>query len=180
MEEILNRVIESGVERAAAIQLVALLPLAYGRVSLSGSGAVFCERYVALDAQGKPGQSGSLASLPFWLQALDFAKQDREPSFPIMSRSAEVRAANAALLDGKKLGDLVWSAPVFVRPIDFSANPGNLQPKARWWRQIWDAPAEHSVTHRESTIARGAMIVALLVGLFAIGALMYYVVALLR
>jgi hypothetical protein len=179
-EEVLSRVIESGVERAEAIQLVALLPLAYGRVTLSDSGVVFSDIYVCLGAEGEPDRKGRLSSLPLWPEALSFASRDKQPSFPIASRSSEVQAANAALQDGKDLTRLVWGPPVFLWPLDSFATPARAERGPRWGRQIWDAPAEHSVTHGERSVARVAMIIAVLVGLLAVAVVAYYAISVLR
>lgn len=177
-EEILTRLIASGIERPAAMQLVALLPLAYGRVTLSD--IIFPDIYYCHDAEGKPAHRGSLSDLPLWREVLDFATRDKAPGFPIASRSAEVRAANAALLDGKKPAQLVWSPAIFLWPLDSYAVPGQARRKPRWWRQIWDSPAEHSVTKGERTVTRVAMILALLVGSIAVTVVAYYAISVLR
>jgi hypothetical protein len=179
-EEILTRIIETGVERSTAVQLVALLPLAYGRLALSDSGVVFPDVYICLDDDGEPTRKGSLSSLPLWDEALNFARKDKDPSFPIASRSPEVRAANAALHDATTLSELVWGPPVFQSPASCFAASEQHKGRPWWWRQIWIAPTEHSVTPGERSVARVVMIIALLIGLFAIAIVVYYAASLLR
>ncbi len=177
-DEILTRLMESGIERPAAMQLVALLPLAYGRGTLSD--IVFPDVYVCHGADGKPAHKGSLSHLPLWREALDFAARDKAPSFPIASRSAEIQAANAALLDGKNPSQLVWSPAVFLWPMDSYSVPGQARKKPRWWRQVWDSPAEHSVTKGERSVTRAVMILALLIGLLAVAVVVYYAISVWR
>lgn len=175
-DELLERLIESGIERKMAIQLIALLPLAYGREVLSDTGVLFSDFYVYLNEPGR----GRLTSLPLWAEVVEFAKQDPEAAFPIASRSPEIRAANEGLNDGQTLDTLVWGPAAFLWP--FEPIPG-LEATARkpsWWRQIWDAPALHSVTPGQRTLARIAMVIGVLVGLFAACLVAYYGISLLR
>lgn len=44
-DEILNRIMETGVERRMAVQLVLLVPLAYGHVLRSDTGVLFANAY---------------------------------------------------------------------------------------------------------------------------------------
>ena len=175
-DEILKLIMDVGTERPLAIQLLLLVPLAYGRVMLSDDDLLFSNTYRTLE----PRQQGRLDALPLWAEALEFAKQDREPSFPIASRSAEFRAANAALCDGERIENLIFGPPVFPWPIEpLPRSPGN--PKTPGWlRQIWDQPAHHSMSRRTRTAARVAMVIAILVGLSAIGAVAYYGISVLQ
>jgi hypothetical protein len=135
-DEIFNRFLESGIERLVATQLIVLLPLAYGRVVLSEMGASFPNTYICIGANGKSGRQRSLNSLPLWVDAVGFARQDAEPPFPIASRSAEVRVANEALLNGSKLENLVWSPPVFTWP-EFESSANSAAKASRRWWQVW-------------------------------------------
>jgi hypothetical protein len=130
-DAILEKVIATGVDRALAAQIVALLPIAYGRMVFSNDSVPFSDYYICLRENGKPGRTGRLARLPVWPAALDFAAHDGDPPFPIASRSPELRVANEALKDGKKLQSLVWSPPVFLWPIDSYRDSKKL-----WW-QFW-------------------------------------------
>jgi hypothetical protein len=132
-DDILEKVIATGVDRPLATQLVALLPIAYGRMLLSKDRVSFSDYYICLRDNGKPGRTGRLACLPVWAEALDFATHDGYPPFPIASRSSEIRVANEALKDGKTLQSLVWSPPVFLWPVDSYRDP-----KKVWW-QFWKA-----------------------------------------
>ena len=175
-DEILQLIIDTGVERRLAIHLVALLPLAYGRVLLSDTGALFPNTYLCL---GKPGK-GRLDELPLWGEAIAFAQNDAEPFFPIASRSPEVRAADQALRDGKKPESLVWAPPAFLWPIEPIPGLGEGAKRPNWLRRIWDEPAIYSVPRGERNLARIAMVVGILVALFAVGLVAYYALDLLR
>ncbi len=180
-DEILDLVIANGIERPLAMQLVALLPLAYGRVMLSDTVGSFSDTYICVGEEGQSERKGSLDTLPLWREAINFARQDQEPFLPIAGRSCEIRTANAALRDGTKLQNLVWGPPVFLWPVDSFPGSGRVETKAaRWWRQMWNAPAAHSLSRSELTIARCAMVVAIFAGLLAVGVLVYYVIAILR
>jgi hypothetical protein len=175
-EELLERLIESGIERKMAIQLVALLPLAYGREVLSDTGVLFSDFYVYVNEPGR----GRLSALPLWAEVVEFAKQDPEAAFPIASRSPEIRAANEGLNDGQTLNTLVWGPVAFLWPLEPIPGLEKCAKKPGWWRQIWDGPALHSVTTGQRTLARIAMVIGILAGLLALGVLAYYTISLLR
>jgi hypothetical protein len=127
--DILKRVIDSGVENSLAVQAVALLPIAYGRVMLSDEQVRFSGTYVCLGEDGKNQRTGRLSSLPVWAEAIDFARHDGNSFLPIASRSSEMRVCNEALKNGKKLANLVCSPPVFLWPVD------SLSKSSRpWWQ----------------------------------------------
>jgi len=175
-EEILNRLLERGMDRLVATQLIGLLPLAYGRVLLSDNQCMqFADTYIHPGDHSHAAREIRLDSLPLWTDAIRFARRDGEPFIGIASRSPEVRAINAALLDGKKIETLLCSPPVFLWP-EFSMPVGSgiVAEKSRGWRQIWQAPAEHPLSWGDLTTARVAMVLAVLVGLVAIGAVGYY------
>jgi hypothetical protein len=174
-DEILQLLMDTGVERNLAIQLVALLPLAYGRVLLADTGALFPGTYLCL-GKGK----GRLDGLPLWGEAIAFAQNDPEPFFPLASRSPEVKVADRALREGKKLDSLVWGPPAFLWPIEPVPGLGEGAKPPNWLRQIWDEPAIYSVPRRERTLARMATIIGILVALFAVGLVAYYALGLLR
>lgn len=174
--EIVQRLMERGIERRVAMQLVMLVPLAYGRVTLSYSGVLLSDFY---RCEGKP-RTSRLSALPLWAAALDYAKQDLEPPSPLAIRSPEVKAANAALLDGATVESLVWGPPDFLWPIEPLPELQGAAKTSRWWRRVWDGPALHSVTHGERIAARVAMVIGILVGLLAVGVVGYYGISLLR
>lgn len=166
-DEILKLVIESGIEQAMAVQLVVLLPLAYGRVVLSKLGASLPGTYICLGENGKPDREGRLDALPLWAEVVNFAKQDAEPFLPIAGRSAEFHVANDALLNGSKIENLVWSPPVFLWPVD--SGSGGMAPSRRWLPAHNGTPAEKVV-----------MVIAILIGLTIFSVVGYYAISLLR
>jgi hypothetical protein len=136
---------------------------------------LFSDFYVYVNEPGR----GRLSALPLWAMVVDFAKQDPDAAFPIASRSPEIRAANEGLNDGQTLDTLVWGPAAFLWP--FEPIPG-LEVTARkpsWWRQIWDAPALHSVRPGERRLARIAMVIGILAGLVTVGVVGYYTITLL-
>ncbi len=130
-DAILEKVIATGVDRALATQIVALLPIAYGRTVFSKDSVPFSDYYICLQENGKPGRTSRLARLPAWPAARDFATHDGETPFPIAARSSEIRVAHEALKDGKKVQNLVWSPPVFLWPVD------SYRDSKRTWWQFW-------------------------------------------
>jgi hypothetical protein len=175
-DEILERMIIGGIERRMASQFVVLLPLAYGREVLSDTGVLFSDFYVYPNEPGR----GRLSALPLWAEAVEFAKQDPEAAFPIASRSPEIRAANEAMKDGQKLEDLVWGPVAFLSHLESIPGLERSAKKPSWWRQIWDAPALHSVTPGERRLARIAMVIGILASLVAVGVVGYYAIMVLR
>jgi hypothetical protein len=175
-DEILERMISGGIDRQMAVQLVVLLPLAYGREVLSDTGVLFSDFYVYLNEPGR----GRLSALPLWAEAVEFTKQDPEAAFPIASRSREIRAANEGLNDGQTLDTLVWGPVAFLRRFEPIPGVEATARKPSWWRQIWDAPALHSVRPGERRLARIAMVIGILAGLVAVGVVGYYTIMVLR
>src|SRR5688572_12449350 len=82
-DEILDGVTESGIERPMAMQLVALIPIAYGRVMLSDEGVRFSDTYICRGEEGRAERTGRLDTLPLWSAIIRFAGDDGEPFLPI-------------------------------------------------------------------------------------------------
>ena len=118
--------------------------------------------------------------LPVWGEAIACAQNDPEPFFPIASRSPEVKVADSALRDGKKLDSLVWGPPAFLWPIEPIPSLEGGKKRPNWLRLIWDEPAIYTVPRGERTLARIAMVAGILVALFAVGLVAYYALDLLR
>src|SRR4051794_27088093 len=104
--EIFQLLLDSGIDRPMAAQLVTLLPIAYGRVVLAGSGVLFSDTYLCLGEGGEPGSASRLDGVPLWTEAVAFAKHEAaselesEALFAIAGRSPEVNVINKALHDG--------------------------------------------------------------------------------
>ncbi len=143
-DEILQALIENSMERSVAIQLVVLLPLAYGRAGLAGGGLRFADNYICMGPNGQPGREEKLRSLRLWNESVAFARKEiasgasGDSLLAIAGRSPETNAINKALHAGEKLEDLVISPPVFIWPeFDLSAHSGlNSKASRRWW-QFW-------------------------------------------
>jgi hypothetical protein len=189
-DEIFQRLLDGGIDRRVAAQLVVLLPQAYGRVGLAGCGVLFSNQYVCLDETGNPCRKGWLDDLPLWKEAIAFARQEvsngasGDALLAIAGRSAEISSINKALRDGKELQNLVCSPTVSIWPEFLSSvNSGPIaEQKLRWW-QIWpwferSLPSNYS--RAEKGIATGAFGAAILVGLLAIGVVGYYALSLWR
>ena len=189
-EEIFQRLLNSGIDRPVAVQLIVLLPHAYGRVGLDGCGILFSNEYICLEEGAKPGRKGWLDDLPLWREAIAFARQEvsngasADALLAIAGRSAEINSINKALHGGKKLQTLVCGPTVSLWPeFASSLNSGPAaEQKLRWW-QIWtwferSLPSNYS--RAEKGIATGAFGAAIVVGLLAMGVVGYYGISLWR
>jgi len=172
-DEIFCRFIDGGIERSVAAQLIVLLPLAYGRVSLSNSGVLFSDTYIGEVEPSQDRRESRLGSLPLWTEAVAFARHEAsrgvagQAFFTIASRSAEVRAINAALHDEKKLQNLVCR-PTVILWSSFDSSAGCSE-------RVTSGSAR-----TEKVILAVVVGIAVLVGLLAIGAVVYEVISLVR
>jgi hypothetical protein len=143
-EEILEALIANGIKRYVAVQLVTLLPLAYGRAGLASAGVRFSDYYICMGQNGRPGRECKLNSLAVWNESIAFARKEissgatADAVLAIAGRSPETNAINQALHGGEKLEDLVISPPAFIWPEFDSSAHADLCSKAtrRWW-QFW-------------------------------------------
>ena len=143
-EELLQAMIENSIVRSTAVQLVVLLPLAYGREVLAGSGPCFSDNYICMEQNGQAGREHKLNSLPLWNESIAFARKEissgvsGDALLAIAGRSPETNAINNALHAGEKLEDLVISPPVFTWPKFNSLinSDENSKNSPRWW-QFW-------------------------------------------
>lgn len=143
-EEILEVLIANGINRHVAVQLVMLLPLAYGRAGLASSGVRFSDYYTCMGHNGRPGRECKLNSLAVWNESIAFAKKEissgasGDAVLAIAGRSPETNAINQALHAGEKLEDLVISPPAFIWPeFDSSTHADLCSETARPWWQFW-------------------------------------------
>src|SRR5437764_1101089 len=174
-EEIFQRLLDGGIDRRVAVQLVILLPHAYGRAELDGCGVLFSNEYICLDEGAEPCRKGWLDDLPLWREAIAFARQEvsngvsGEALLAVAGRSAEINAINKAFHNGKKVQNLVCGPMVSLWP-EFAASLDSGQVaerKLRWW-QIWtwferSLPSNYS--RAEKGIATGVFGAAILAGL---------------
>ena len=143
-DEILETLIENRIARSVAVQLVMLLPLAYGRECLAGGGLRFSDNYIYMGPNGQPERERKLNSLVLWNESVAFARKDitsvasGDALLAIAGRSPETNAVNKALHAGEKIEDLVISPPVIIWPeFDLSAHVGlNSKAAPHWW-QFW-------------------------------------------
>jgi hypothetical protein len=186
-EEIFHRLLEAGLDRPVAVQLIVLLPDAYARVGLDGCGVLFSNEYLCLGEGGVPCRQGWLDDLPVWREAIAFARQEvtngasGDALLAVAGRSARITSINKALHDGKKLRNLVCSPTVSLWP-EFAASltSGKVaEQKLPWWRiRTWferSLPGNYS--RAEKGMAAAAIGAAILVGLFAIGLVAYYAIS---
>lgn len=140
-EQVHRALVGAGIDRKLAARLVELVPMAYCRVLLAGTGARFPETFQRYRDDGTTTPATPLASEPVWVAALDFATQEferglsRDDKLKVAGRSAEFRAANELLHKGSKLENLGFTPPVFMWPEE---GPGSDPPVPRkpWWR-VW-------------------------------------------
>lgn len=111
--------------------IIAFLPLAFGRVLLEGTGAQFSPDYATMDADGQTRIAGRLADHPVYATARVAATQlidHQELGEMVVSAalwSSEFRAYHEAMNAGSDPADLVGAPPVIVRP---------AAAKRPWWR----------------------------------------------
>ena len=140
--EILRLLIARGLPEPDAMQLVTLVPIAYGRVLLRDCGAAFSANYLCPGSEPKSTSEHPLESLPLWNEITNFAKSELAARLPhdslmtIAGRSSELHAINQALHAGKKLQNLVLTPPLFNWPAFRPSNPPSVRAsKPRpWWK----------------------------------------------
>lgn len=140
--EILRLLITCDIPEPDAMQLVTLVPIAYGRVLLRDCGAAFSANYVCPGSELKSTSEHPLSSLPLWNEITNFAKSELAARLPhdslitIAGRSSELHAINHALHAGKKLQNLVLTPPHFHWPVFAQSNPppGRATKRRSWWK----------------------------------------------
>jgi hypothetical protein len=151
-DEVYKRLVADGVDRNIAGRLVEFLPLAYGRIFFTDSGAKFSESYLRVDKHGHllPDEQ-PLASVPIWNEIIAFAQSeidngtDKVDLFFVAFNSSEFQAIVDCLKKGEKPSDLVFSPPMFLHPEDdyetkqtidkLQKDDDSLSKKKRW--QFW-------------------------------------------
>jgi hypothetical protein len=141
--DILQLLIERGIDRLAAVQLVLLVPLAYGRAGLAGCGIQFSDEYRCIET-GEVGQPRKLSALPLWREIVTFARSEvssgagGDALLAVAGGSSEIDAINKVLKDGRKVEGLVLSGPVFLWP-EFAASIdlGSTARASRKWWEFW-------------------------------------------
>ncbi|MBB4639245.1 hypothetical protein [Longimicrobium terrae] len=110
--------------------IIAFVPLAFGRVLLDGTGAQLSPDYATMDAAGTMRDAGRLVDHPVYAAAHRAATEiiaRQELGEMVVSAalwSSEFRAVQEALAAGSDPADLVGAPPVITRPA--AARP--------WWR----------------------------------------------
>lgn len=139
--DLLEALLAHGINRPVAVQLIMLVPLAYGRAGLANSGVRFSDYFICMGPNGRPKRECKLNSLAVWNESIAFARKEIDSgacgaaALAIAGRSPETNAINQALHGGEKIEDLVISPPVFIWPEFNSSVHADLSSKAprRWW-----------------------------------------------
>jgi hypothetical protein len=121
-DEIYLRLVAAGIKPEYAARLVELLPMAYCRLVLAGSGMRFPEVFQRKLRDGSISTEQALTSEPLWNDVLSFARTEQERGatgkdmLAIAAHSAEFDAVNQLLNKGAKAEDIVLTSPVFKWP----------------------------------------------------------------
>lgn len=117
-DEIYRKTVAAGIEPKHAARLVELLPMAYCRLILAGSGTRFSDMFQRRQHNGSLTHERALASEPLWKEITSFARTEQgrvtgRDLLSIAARSAEFDAANQLLNRGVKPQNIVLSTTVF-------------------------------------------------------------------
>jgi hypothetical protein len=116
-DEIIERLVQGGIERPYATRLVLFLPLIYSRLILRKLGIQFSMTYrTRLDAHSS--REKLLASEPVWTEVEEYASDhvgdlSRDERLWVAGRSPEFKVVNAALNTGADAANFVLPPPVF-------------------------------------------------------------------
>jgi hypothetical protein len=122
-EDILQKLIEQGIQPNTALRLVEFLPMAYARLILQPSGARFPDTFRRVSCDGTL-QEFYLGDEPVWNAALAFAQSEiargasASELLTLAGRSAEFQAANDLLNRGSEIKNIVFTPPVLTWKVD--------------------------------------------------------------
>ena len=120
---IYKALLADGLQPPLAARLIEFVPLAYGRVLLTKTGARFSDSFQRKLPTGVL-QEHLLSSEPVWSAALEFARSESQRHtsaqdfLAVAGRSAEFQAANELLNRGSKLENLVFTPYLLLWPED--------------------------------------------------------------
>jgi hypothetical protein len=116
-DELRDRLVAAGYERALVARAIQFVPVAFGRALLDNLGIQFSPNYILLSGEGRLVERGLLESLAVYKTAQAMTSSRAEAMRAVALRSAEVSAVNAALNAGSDPADLV-AVPVvaFTEP----------------------------------------------------------------
>jgi hypothetical protein len=123
-----------GVTAPVAERALAFVPLAFGRMLLSGMGIKFADE--CLMAHGGSTVTLPLKAIPVYQAALAAAQRSQSAAefSPVALRSSEVSAVNHTLNNGSHPQDLILGPPALTR---IEATEEEIaaakKPKRKWW-----------------------------------------------
>jgi hypothetical protein len=124
-----------GVTAPVAERALAFVPLAFGRLLLSGMGITFAEE--CLMAHGGSTVTLPLKAIPVYQAALAAAQRTQSAAefSPVALRSSEVAAVNNALNHGSQPHDLILGPPALTRveATEEEIAAAAKKPKRSWW-----------------------------------------------
>jgi hypothetical protein len=133
-EQIEESLLEQNINAMLAEQLIAFVPLAFGRVLLEQDGPRFQPTYTLENLVDRSTTHLPLRDQPLYKAAYKVASEwrgSREEFWAIAGRSPEVKAINSALQDGAELQNLILSEPMV-----FTQHVATMSPRPAWW-QFW-------------------------------------------
>ena len=103
--ELIDRLVEEGLERDYAVRLVLFVPVVYARLILDGLKVRFSDRFRVSYGNGRQSSDRRLDSDPVWVEAQSFAKDNirqlsSEERLKVAGRSPEFDVINQALNAG--------------------------------------------------------------------------------
>lgn len=144
-DDLASTITGAGVTDALTDDIIALVPIAFGRALMDGMGIEFSPEYSVADSAGNVRPAGRLVDHPVYAAASARAKQmlrvpqGREAVLAAALWSSELAAVNEALHAGSNPSDLVTGPPVLMlsESQEATAPPGKTTaPAAKrpWWR----------------------------------------------
>lgn len=132
-DDVVRQLAAKGVDAPVAEQVIAFVPLAFGRVFLHGLGITFADEYM-IPKDGTQVRK-PLKTHPVFRAAMTAAmKAQREEGVQFANvalRSSECSAVNNALNAGSSPENLVCGPPALLRLDD--ATDDATPPRRRWW-----------------------------------------------
>ncbi|WP_031496170.1 hypothetical protein [Bryobacter aggregatus] len=139
-ENLLEILVQQGIEKRLAARLVEFIPMVYCRILFGGSGATFPSVYHRLLADGKL-REHELSSDLVWTEITEFARREVENGKAetdiraIAQYGAEYRAASQLIEKGSAFRNIAFTPMVFNWPEDGpSAVAVREDRNPRWWR----------------------------------------------
>jgi hypothetical protein len=145
--DLTQHLIAAGLAPAVAARMVVFLPMALAHRLLLDLGAAVPRIYEQADAAGNRVEH-MLWEEPVYIEALAARLKDNDTFEAVAFRSAEMNAANKALLNGSNAADLEFSPTIIPREF---LEPSAPPPSRVWW-QVWRKASPPAVPEPEDEL----------------------------